>query len=133
MGDLSLHFSSSEFRCKCDYPDCDATGKMMSGELVAVLELVRDHYTQLIGKPCIIKINSGHRCQRHNHDVGGSPGSQHLSAKAADIRVIESDAWVLIEPTVVAAFLDRIFPDKYGIGNYDTFTHIDVRHEKARW
>ena len=30
-------------------------------------------------------------------------------------------------------FLDIHQPNKYGVGKYKTFTHIDVRINKARW
>jgi hypothetical protein len=33
----------------------------------------------------------------------------------------------------VAEWLERVFPNKYGIGRYKGRTHIDTRRGKARW
>lgn len=117
MGDISKHFNRSEFSCKCGcgFDTVDA-------ELVMVLENLRD---QLKGRP--IKINSGCRCVRHNAKVGGVNNSVHRTGKAADIVVQGLDA------DTVADCLEELYPEKYGIGRYPAFVHIDVRKEKARW
>jgi uncharacterized protein YcbK (DUF882 family) len=113
---LSKHFSRPEFacKCKCGFATVDV-------ELIQVLERVREHF----GNP--VKINSSCRCVKHNKDVGGKPGSKHLRGIAADIVVLG------VEPAQVYQFLDDHYPDRYGIGRYNTFTHIDVRTRKARW
>ena len=116
MGDLSEHFSRSEFECSCG---CGTN--TVDAELIDVLEGIR----KFTGRP--IKINSGHRCKKNNRKVGGAPESMHLTGKAADIVVAGLD------PEFVYENLDTAFPSKYGIGNYNTFTHIDVRKNKARW
>jgi hypothetical protein len=36
-------------------------------------------------------------------------------------------------PREVYEYLDERYPNKYGIGSYETFTHIDTRVKKARW
>ena len=74
-----------------------------------------------------ISINSGCRCEAHNRTEGGSSGSMHLQGKAADFRIREIDA------DTVAAFLEDLYPDRYGIGRYNGRTHIDVRPHKTRW
>ena len=109
------HFKGLEFACKC----CGETKP--SSELMAVLQLVRVHFN----KPVII--TSSYRCPKHNKAVGGATSSKHLEGIAADIQVKD------IEPFEVHHFLDAIFPNSYGLGYYDTFTHIDVRPTKARW
>ncbi|MBR3569238.1 MAG: hypothetical protein IKN96_00345 [Oscillibacter sp.] len=38
-----------------------------------------------------------------------------------------------VPPEKVYAYLTGKYPNKYGIGKYQTFTHIDVRPSKARW
>lgn len=75
MGDLSPHFSRSEFRCKCG---CQPTP--VDPHLVEHLEQLRAK----IGRPIVIV--SGYRCQSHNARVGGAKNSQHLVGRAADIR-----------------------------------------------
>jgi uncharacterized protein YcbK (DUF882 family) len=64
----------------------------------------------------------------HNALVGGAADSQHLYGKAADIRVED------VDPATVADCLEDKHPDRYGIGRYQTWTHIDVRSgPPARW
>lgn len=118
MGDLSQHFSRSEFECKCG--QCRGYDTVDS-ELLNVLERLRVFY----GKP--ITINSGHRCPEHNKAIGGSKNSQHLLGRAADIDIVG------IAPYQVQDILFHWYPDKYGIGCYSNFTHIDTRSWKSRW
>ena len=113
---VSKNFKRSEFACQCG---CGFDA--VDVELLQVLQDVRDHF----GKKT--HINSGCRCIRHNQYVGGDDDSQHLISKAADIVVF----WV--NPVFVADYLNRKYPDKFGIGRYTDFTHVDVRAEKARW
>lgn len=116
MGDLSKHFSRSEFACKCGcgFDTVDA-------ELITVLEGLREQ----LGRP--VRINSACRCEKDNARVGGAKSSQHLTGKAADITVDD------ISPMGVFSYLTGKYPDSYGIGRYKTFTHIDSRSNKARW
>ena len=116
MGDISKNFNRSEFACKCGC-GFDAVDK----ELVCVLELVRKNFNA----PVII--NSACRCLEHNRGVGSKDTSQHVKAKAADI-VVKG-----VRPQRVYHYLENIFSNKYGLGNYETFTHVDVRSKKARW
>lgn len=111
----TLHFNDSEFTCPC----CGKSKQ--NSELKAVLELVRCHFHQPI------TINSSYRCEKHNEEVGGAEHSQHKLGTAADI-VVKG-----IEPLIVYQYIDSIFPNQYGIGLYNSFTHVDVRANKARW
>lgn len=113
---LSAHFKRSEFACRCGCGFSD-----INLQLIDILEDVRSHF----GVPVIV--NSGCRCERHNHDVGGSPRSQHVLGNAADIQVKN------ITPQRVADYLESKHPGKFGIGRYRTFTHVDVRTAYARW
>ena len=112
---MSKNFKQNEFACKC----CHKI--IVSSELLAVLELVRSHFNRPVS------INSGYRCDAHNKEIGGKPNSRHKLGVAADITVIG------ITPAQVAYYLESIFPDTYGVGRYNSFTHIDVRKKKARW
>ena len=116
MGDLSEHFSRYELQCRC------GCGYYRHNQtLIDVLEDVREHF----GRP--VKINSGCRCYAHNATIGGVKNSQHIHGTAADIKV---DG---VEPLKVWGYLVKKYPDRYGIGQYDTFTHLDVRPGKGRW
>lgn len=116
MGDLSPHFDRREFRCKdgCGFDTVDA-------ELLEVLESVRQHFD------APVTINSACRCAPHNQRVGGSPKSQHLYGRAADI-VVRG-----VAPNDVAGWLERTYLGRLGIGRYDTFTHVDSRFPAARF
>lgn len=120
MGDLSQHFSRSEFACHCGC-GFGLGGKDVSAELVRILELIRARFDTPI------TILSGCRCKQHNRKVGGAPYSQHLRGRAADIRVQG------VAPKTVADWLDERYPNEFGIGRYQTWTHIDVRWVCARW
>jgi uncharacterized protein YcbK (DUF882 family) len=72
----------------------------------------------LVGKPIIIL--SGYRCQRRNREVGGTPNSQHLYGRAADIRVEGMRG------------LEALRCGFGGIGLYPNFVHVDVRREPFR-
>jgi uncharacterized protein YcbK (DUF882 family) len=119
MGDISKHFNRSEFGCKCSYPDCEDIAVDVA--LVTVLEDVREHF----GKP--VTINSSYRCEPHNRDEGGAKHSQHRLGIAADI-VVKN-----IHPHKVYEYLNSKHPDQYGMGKYNTFTHVDTRSYCARW
>lgn len=86
-----------------------------------VLEMIRNHF----GRP--VKINSGYRCINHNKQVGGVPDSKHTQGLAVDVVVVG------IPSKMVYEFLDNHFPNSFGLGLYNTFTHVDVRSKKARW
>lgn len=109
------NFSESEFACKC----CGATKP--NSELMAVLQMVRSHFN------AAVTITSSYRCDKHNAAVGGAAKSKHLEGIAADIQVKG------VHPADVYHFLNSNFPNSYGLGSYNTFTHIDVRTTKARW
>lgn len=75
MGDLSVHFDSTEFACKC------GCGFMKpSPKLIMRLEDLRGEW----GHP--IHVNSGCRCPVHNESINGARNSYHLNGMAADIR-----------------------------------------------
>ena len=114
MGDLSEHFDRSEFACKCGcgFDTVDA-------ELLEALELIRQHFD----RPIVV--NSACRCPAHNVAVGGGRNSQHLLGRAADILVHHTD------PAIVAELARQMGIG--GVGDYESFTHIDTRSGTARW
>jgi len=90
----------------------------------------------------IVRINSGYRDPEYNAVVGGSSGSLHCMFAAFDIVPwvqSRSGTWErALAPAEVLRLADA-FPDsdKFGLGLYSTFTHIDTRgylgQPKARW
>lgn len=115
MGDLTKDFSRWEFRC----PDCDLD--TVDYELVVILQKLRDYYGAKV------TVTSGARCKAENRRVGGALSSYHLRCRAADV-VVEG-----VRAAEVQAYLATLYPDRYGIGMYETYTHIDSRRQAARW
>lgn len=114
---ISEHFKVREFAQK-DF-QCDKV--IVDTELIDVLEDIRAHFN----KPVIV--TSGYRTPEYNAKIGGVKNSQHTKGTAADIKVYG------IPTREVQKYLKHKYPDKYGIGSYLTFTHIDIRAKKARW
>lgn len=113
---LSANFRVKEFSCT------DGSDPVfIDSDLVAVLQKIRNHF----GKS--VTITSAYRTPGKNKAVGGQVYSQHLYGRAADIKVKG------VAPKSVAAYAEKLLPNKGGIGTYSTFTHIDVRSTKARW
>jgi len=113
----SKYFSRSEFTCKCGcgFDTVDA-------ELLAILDVVREHFATPV------YITSGCRCLNYNLKVRGSQDSQHIKGRAADIYI------KTVSPEIIQSFLEGRYPDRFGIGRYKTFTHIDTRTgPPARW
>lgn len=112
----SKYFKRKEFACKCG---CGF--EAVDVELLKVLEEAREELGPMI-------INCACRCNEHNKEVGGADGSKHKLGLAADVRVVDAS------PEEVQEYFLSKYPNKYGIGRYNTFTHIDVRPEgPARW
>ena len=121
---LTKNFRLSEFKCKdgTDVPDDLRENVQL---LCDNLQVLRDH----IGKP--IRVISGYRSPKYNRRIGGAKRSQHMLAKAADIKVTG------MSPSEVKAEIVKLIKEgkmmSGGIGLYTTFTHYDVRGRNARW
>ena len=124
---LTKNFKREEFDCKCG---CKMTSSVFYEieDLADELQVIRDHFN------APIQINSAYRCPSHNKAIGGVSNSQHILGKASDI-VIKG-----YTPDEVADKLEVMLKDEClipfhlgGIGRYNTFTHIDIRDNKARW
>ena len=123
---VTAHFKLSEFKCKdgTDVPD-ELLGNAMA--LALSLEQLRAE----VNAP--ITIISGYRTQKYNRTCGGATKSQHLTGKAADIRVLG------FTPTDVSTILEELIEKgaipQGGIGVYEkqNFVHYDVRGKRARW
>lgn len=117
MGDLSEHFSRSEFRCHgFGRPGHPAHDTPVDLELVGRLEMLR----AMVGRP--LPVVSGHRCAWWNRRVGGARASQHLITRAADIPY----GYATMAQVLAAGFK--------GIGTKNGVpVHVDTRARPARW
>ena len=121
---ITDNFRLHEFRCK---DGTDVPEELMDNVrlLCENLQVLRDH----IQKP--IRVISGYRSPKYNRRIGGARRSQHMTAKAADIKVSG-----MSPKEVKDVIVDLIKQGKMhsgGIGLYTTFTHYDVRGRNARW
>jgi len=92
------NFKVKEFSC----PGSDAI--LIDDALVVALQKVRDHFAQPV------TITSGYRAEAWNKKIGGSPSSQHLLGKAADI-VAQG-----VTPLAVARYAESM--GMGGVGHY---------------
>jgi len=104
---LSKNFTLKEFACN------DRSKEItVDYELIDKLQQLRD----ALRKP--IKVTSGYRTVAYNKKRGGIATSNHLTGKAADIKVSG------MTPLELAKAADKL--GFKGIGIYPTFTHVDV-------
>jgi len=131
MGDLTAHFSISEFPCPC----CGRLGPLSElKRLAEALEAYRAALCAHAGRDVPLPILSGFRCPKQNVRVGGADHSKHLLGIAVDTA---PDGLTLYEAAMLipeAPELERggaglyISPDGHG------HLHLDVRTEgRARW
>ena len=124
---ITNNFSKSEFECKSG--DVMPLDVLENVKLLAIqLQKIRDY----VGKP--IRINSAYRSESHNEAIGGVKTSQHILGKAADITI---DTFT---PDQVVSIIENMLTNEMlggfyigGLGSYNTFTHVDIRENKARW
>jgi len=121
---LTKNFNISEFQCKCGCEMPEFVKKNVE-ELAKDLQVIRDKVG--VG----FTPNSAYRCPKHNTIIGGVKTSQHLKGKAADINIKG------IEPSEVADLVEDLMKTeaitKGGVGRYNSFTHVDIRGNNARW
>lgn len=118
---LSPHFYSHEFSCRCKYPTCVA--QQVSQELIDSLEKLR------VALDSPITVTSGYRCKqqqeylRRNLPAGhtASGTSTHETGDAADITSDDVGALALAAANQFMA-----------IGTASSFIHVDTRKGKVR-
>ena len=120
---ISQHFNSTEFRCKC--------GKEhefeVNDNLVQKLEKL---YAALNCSQIIV--TSGFRCVTHDKNVGGSGTGQHTLGNAADICCYGQDGQPISSKIVCCKAQDIGFTGIANITAAYQYTHVDVR-PKGKW
>ena len=121
---LTNNFNSTEF-------DCNDGSAMPKEVLLNVQKLANQLQVLRDSLGVSITVNSGYRSTSHNKKIGGSINSQHLLGKAADITAQG------YTPAQVHAKIEELINSGHmlqgGLGSYSTFTHYDIRKNKARW
>ncbi|MBR5361793.1 MAG: hypothetical protein IK134_00500 [Oscillospiraceae bacterium] len=120
---LSEHFNSKEFRCKCGKPH----EYKVSETLVNNLEV-------LFGKLDCSKIivTSGYRCVQHDKNVGGSGSGQHVEGTASDICCYDKDGKPIDSRLVCCKAQDIGFKGIANINMSYQYTHVDMR-QNGKW
>jgi len=124
MLSLSQYMSRSEIACHCGcgFNSLDAETSFHYEKIRAVWG-------------CKIFISCGCRCTEHNEVVQKernplyipfSSESMHMWARAIDFTV------EFVDPEIVQRKLKQMYPGKFGIGCYETFTHFDTKSGRAR-
>ena len=126
---ISKHFSRHEFKCRCGKCHFEA----VDIELVKVLEKLREYFRNKGGQDRRVRILSGWRCPERNRQVGGAKHSRHIRGIAADFQVYDAKTGEKVSPQEIYDYLNHMYPDKYGLGVYDVFNHLDMRQNRARW
>lgn len=137
MGNISENFSRHEFACDCvnqgkkrDDGYCGGHFDTVDKDLNNCLELIRKDVRRVVGRNVYVRITGGNRCHKHNEDVGGADHSYHLYGLAAGIKVYDENHHQ-IDNKVVYEVIDKRWPDKYGLKQYKTHIHFDIR--KIKW
>lgn len=120
---ITPHFNSAEFRCKC--------GKEheleVNDELVKKLEQL---YAALNCSKIIV--TSGFRCSAHDKAVKGSGTGQHTLGNAADICCYGQDGQPISSKVVCCKAQDIGFTGIANITAAYQYTHVDVR-TNGKW
>lgn len=96
-------------------------------ELLQNLQVIRDHFQ----KP--VTIISGYRSPARNEAVGGAKKSQHMEAKAADIKIAGVPTEEIYNRIDKLMAQGKIKTGGLGLYVSSGFVHYDTRGVKARW
>lgn len=131
MGDVTKNISRHELRCKCGRCGFAVLGYE---QVIDVVQEACDHFAAQQGVDRVtLTITSAARCTEYNRKPTneGGPGSndnsRHPRGDAIDHRISG------VTPRELYDYYCERYPDKFGVGMYGTFVHVDTRPVKARW
>jgi uncharacterized protein YcbK (DUF882 family) len=114
MEKITPNFYREEFTCRC------GCGLMaINPAIVQRLQVIRD----IVDLPVLIL--SGYRCKKHNDEIRGAKGSQHMLGNAIDFRIEEYSMRHL-------AIMLTSWSGGFHFYQAEDFIHIDVGPER-RW
>lgn len=139
---ITLNFSLQEFRQPALYglPEEPYPAEWIADRLTPLCQLL-EVIRAVWGKPMTILPGGGYRTaewnERHRRaGHGAALNTQHVQGRAADIRV-EGVPAVEVHAAVLWLYREGKLPDLGGLGEYDSFVHVDVRPHQpgklARW
>ena len=119
------HFKWEEFKCKCDFIECEfqteeQVKKAISYNLLVNLDKLRSY----LGFP--LKITSGLRCKHHPIAAKKKSPGAHQQGKAVDIAVaVSATRFKILQAALNTSY------NFLGIGISKNFVHLDVGHDTA--
>lgn len=102
------------------------TKNLLQSETILSIKLLHELHNirQTYKEP--IYINSSYRSKSYNLTIPGSAsGSFHIKGMALDL---SSKNTLDLQQHII-----NLYPNIYGIGLYNTFTHFDIRDVKTHW
>ena len=124
-----VRFKRSEFECKCG---CGQAG--VDYELIFMPEIMRAELEALFNAAVVVEVTSGNRCPKHNSETPGAfVNSYHPKGMAGDFKFRFRNTGKYIDSKLLYDLACRLFPNKYGIGQYSNRIHLDCRKGKGRW
>ncbi len=88
-------------------------------------ENILEPLREIVGKP--VNVNSGYRSPDLNRAIGGSPTSQHMEGKAADIRIEGFSAQALFD-----LINESTLPYDQLIQEFDSWVHVSFDSKRQR-
>jgi hypothetical protein len=119
-GNASTHFPWAELACHDGTPvPIELVPNAVA--LADLLEVVRFQW----GGPLLVV--SGYRTEEYNRRVGGAPRSQHVLARAADVRPVHVHDVPRLADLIRANVTSPSLKALGGWGVYPQWVHLDVR------
>jgi len=107
-----------------DGPDLYPPPKRLATNLEYTIKLA-DRIREEWGGP--VRVLSGYRCPRYNDLIDGAEDSQHMYARALDIRPVDGRIETFTE-LVGEQVSEERGERSVGYGQYSSFIHIDTGH-----
>lgn len=115
---LSNHFNTTEFRCKCGKHHVIKINPLLIEKLEKLHSML---------KCSKIIVTSGYRCENHDKTVGGSGSGQHTLGTAADVVCYDINGDIISSKIVSCVAQDLGFMGIGNINNNYQAIHLDVR------
>jgi len=120
--------TAEDLFCQCG---CDDIPLKVFGNLRATASLFSEAFVDFV-----IYITSGHRCEKHNKEVGGAENSLHIEGKALDfvLAVMHGCNEVAVPVEVVQVLLEKEFGNNCNeiILYKDNRVHFAFKSKKVR-
>ena len=114
------YFTRDEFKCKCGGKYCHGFPAEPNKKLISVCERTREHFS------CVMKVNSGVRCQTYNDSLDGSvPNSRHIQGKAVDFKLRTSKGGYLGSKKLLE-FVQNQPEIRYAYAINNSSVHMDI-------